>query len=185
MQSLSIQTIKMLDVSPSVRHHGCVVTIGSIRTPEDAAAFARLNEAWISDLFTLEDKDRETLADPWGRYVEPGGDVLIARDGEDRVIGCVALEPAGDGVFELSKMTVAPIARGQGIGRRLMEAAIDRARALGATSLFLGSNRRLVPAVALYESTGFRHVPRERIGDMPYTRADVFMELDLCAASVE
>ena len=108
MRRLSIQTIKMLDVYRPCVDHGAWLTIGSIRTAEDAAAFARLNEEWISDLFTLEDKDRETLADPFGRYVEPGGDVLIARDGEDRVVGCVALEPAGDGVFELSKMTVDP-----------------------------------------------------------------------------
>ena len=156
-----------------------MVTITSMRTAEDAAAFGRLNEEWISSLFALEDKDREPLADPFGHYVEPGGDVLLARDCEDRVIGCVALEPVGEGVFELSKMAVAPAERGRGTGRRLMNAAIDRARALGASSLFLGSNRRLATAVGLYESVGFRHVPREHVGPLPYTRADVFMELPL------
>jgi ribosomal protein S18 acetylase RimI-like enzyme len=60
-----------------------------------------------------------------------------------------------------------------------MNAAIDRARALGASSIFLGSNRSLIPEIALYESVGFRHVPRERIGALPYMRADVFMELPL------
>ena len=78
-------------------------------------------------------------------------------------------------------LAVAPAAQGQGLGRRLLEAAIARARELGATSLFLGSNRRLAPAVHLYEAVGFRHVPRERIGPMPYDRADVFMELELPA----
>jgi putative acetyltransferase len=156
-----------------------VITIDSIATPEDAAAFARLNAEWITAHFTLEAKDRETLADPFGRYVEPGGDVLLARDG-DAVLGCVALEPGGDGrAFELSKMAVAPAAQGHGLGRRLLEAAIERARALGATTLFLGSNRRLAPAVHLYEAVGFQHVPREDIGPMPYDRADVFMRLEL------
>jgi predicted N-acetyltransferase YhbS len=158
---------------------GDVVTIDSMRSAGDAAAFERLNTAWIRTLFALEDKDRETLADPWGHYVEPGGDVLVARDDDGAVVGTVALEPAGDGVFELSKMVVAPERRGLGLGRRLIDAAIERARALGGSSIFLGSNHRLVPAVALYESVGFRHVPRERIGPMPYTRADVFMELPL------
>jgi putative acetyltransferase len=95
------------------------------------------------------------------------------------VIGCVALEPTGDGVFELSKMAVAPDERGRGTGRRLMNAAIERARALGATSLFLGSNHRLEAAVGLYESAGFRHVARDRVGPLPYARADVFMEMEL------
>jgi ribosomal protein S18 acetylase RimI-like enzyme len=150
-----------------------------MRTPEDAAAFARINEEWIRQVFALEDKDRETLADPFGHYVEPGGDVLLARDRDDRIIGCVALEPTGDGIFELSKMAVLPAERGRGTGRRLLDAAIARARALGGSSLFLGSNRRLAPAVGLYESAGFRHVARERIGPLPYSRADVFMELQL------
>jgi predicted N-acetyltransferase YhbS len=156
-----------------------VVTIASMRTAEDAAAFGLLNEEWISSLFTLEAKDGETLGDPFGHYVKPGGDVLLARDCDDRVVGCVALEPAGDGVFELSKMAVSPSERNRGTGRRLMDAAIDRARALGASSLVLGCNGRLASAIGLYESVGFRHVPRERIGPMPYTRADVFMELPL------
>jgi N-acetylglutamate synthase-like GNAT family acetyltransferase len=98
------------------------------------------------------------------------------------VIGCVALEPTGAGVFELSKMAVAPPERGRGIGRLLLQAAIDRARALGASSLFLGSNRRLAAAVRLYEAVGFQHVPREQVGPLPYERADVFMELSLDGA---
>jgi putative acetyltransferase len=155
-----------------------VITIDSIATAADAAAFAALNEAWIVQHFTLEAKDRETLADPFGTYVAPGGDVLLARDG-DRVLGCVALEPGAGGVFELSKMAVDPAAQGQGLGRRLLEAAIARARELGASSLFLGSNTKLAPAVHLYEAVGFHHVPREDIGPMPYDRANVFMRLPL------
>jgi putative acetyltransferase len=177
--SVSIETIKMLDVLLVMRDHRCVVTIDSLRSPEDAAAFHRLNEEWIAAVFAMEAKDRETLADPVGHFIAPGGDVLLARDEDGEVVGSVALQPTGGGVFELSKMAVTPAARGQGIGRALMDAAIARARELGATSLFLGSNHRLVPAVSLYESAGFRHVPREEVGDLPYTRADVFMELAL------
>jgi putative acetyltransferase len=168
-----------LDILIRPGDHGLVVTITSMRTPEDAVAFARLNEEWIRAYFDFEPKDRETIADPFGSYIEPGGDVLLARDEDGSVIGCVALEPTGDGVFELSKMAVAPDERGRGTGRRLMNAAIARARALGAASLFLGSNHRLEAAVGLYESAGFRHVARERIGPLPYERADVFMELPL------
>jgi putative acetyltransferase len=160
-----------------------VIAIDSIRSAADAAAFARLNEAWISQHFSMEDKDRETLGDPFGTYVEPGGDVLVARDADadGAILGCVALEPLRDqpGVFELSKMAVDPAAQGQGLGRRLLEAAIARARALGATALFLGSNAKLAPAVHLYEAVGFTHVPREDIGPMPYDRANVFMRLEL------
>lgn len=147
----------------------------------DARAFRELNEEWISRLFTLEDADRALLDDPDGAIVGRGGQVLIARIGDDRV-GCVAVVPTGDGVFELSKMAVTPRLRNRGAGRRLILAAIDVAARLGATSLFLGSSTRLPSAVHLYESVGFSHVPAERIGPMPYARADVFMELTLPAS---
>ena len=154
------------------------ISIRSLRTDEEAQVFERLNLAWISELFTLEPADRHVLGDPFGSIVEPGGDVLIASS-EDRIVGCAALIPAGEGVFELSKMAVDAAERGRGIGRQLLAAALERARELGATSLFLVSNSRLAPAVGLYESVGFRHVPPDEIGPMHYERADVFMKLQL------
>ena len=154
------------------------ICIRSIRTDEEAQAFERLNLAWISELFAVEPADRHALGDPFGSIVQPGGDVLIASS-EDRIVGCAALIPAGEGVFELSKMAVGGAERGRGIGRKLLTAALERARELGATSLFLVSNSRLASAVALYESVGFRHVPPEDIGPMHYERADVFMKLQL------
>lgn len=94
-------------------------------------------------------------------------------------VGCVALVPLRDGVYELSKMAVSPGLRGLGIGRRLLEYAITHAKVIGAKSLFLGSNNKLRNAVHLYESAGFRQVAPEKVGPMPYTRANVFMELEL------
>ena len=154
------------------------IVIGSMETRADADAFCALNEEWISAYFSMEPADRRTLDDPFGSIVGSGGDVLIARSG-GVAVGCVALMPEGHGVYELSKMAVAPAARNRGIGRKLLEAAIGRARERGASVLFLGSNSRLASAVHLYESVGFEHVPPERIGPMPYERANVFMRMEL------
>lgn len=155
-----------------------VLTITSMQTPEEARAFKNLNEEWIALLFAIEEEDLVILNNPVENIVNKGGDVLIARDG-DSIIGCVALVPNGAGMFELSKMSVTPELRGRGYGRRIIHAAINRARELGATSLFLGSSTKLPNAVHLYESVGFKHVHVEQIGPMPYVRADVFMELEL------
>ncbi|MHB9849046.1 GNAT family N-acetyltransferase [Streptomyces krungchingensis] len=107
-----------------------------------------LNEEWISRLFILEEEDRVVLADPLGRIVGPGGVVLLARaPGTGAVVGCVALLAYPEAVFELAKMAVTPGAQGRGIGRRLIAAAIDRARALGGARLFLGTYSRLSPAI--------------------------------------
>ena len=146
-----------------------------MRSPADAAAFRTLNEAWIGPLFGFEPVDRATLDDPQAAIVAPGGDVLMAVDGE-RAVGCVALLPEGGGVYELTKMAVAESERSRGIGRLLVEAAIARARERGARELVLASNSRLATALALYESVGFRHVPPT---ETAYARADVFMTLAL------
>jgi GNAT superfamily N-acetyltransferase len=154
------------------------IEIRPLRAGEDATAFRTLNEEWISRYFTLEAKDREILGDPEGRILKHGGHILMAWLG-DQAIGCVALIPMGDGVYELSKMAVSPEMRGLGIGRKVLLEAIKLARQIGARSLFLGSNSKLQNAVHLYESVGFRHVPAESIPDMPYVRANVFMDLPL------
>jgi GNAT superfamily N-acetyltransferase len=154
------------------------IVIGPMETQADADAFCALNEEWIHAYFSMEPADRRTLDDPFGSIVDAGGDVLIARSA-GVAVGCVALMPEGHGVYELSKMAVAPAARNRGIGRMLIAAAIERARGRGASSLFLGSNARLESAVHLYESVGFEHVPPEEIGPMPYERANVFMRLAL------
>jgi len=154
------------------------LSITSMITPAEAEAFQTLNEEWISRIFTMEESDRKTLDDPFGAVVDRGGDVLIVRDGEE-IVGCVAIVPGRDGAFELSKMAVTPAARGRGLGRRLVQAAVDRARELGAVTVFLGSSTKLPNAVHLYEAAGFQHVPAEQIQLAPYARADVFMELVL------
>lgn len=152
--------------------------IRSLAAGEDSTAFRTLNEEWITCHFTLEPKDREILGNPESTILSKGGRVYMADLG-GRMVGCVALIPMANGVYELSKMAVAPDARGQGIGRQLLLHAIAEARQIGAASLFLGSSTKLANAVRLYESVGFRHVPRERLPELAYARADVFMEMPL------
>lgn len=154
------------------------IEIRSLAPGDDAAAFRTLNEEWITEYFTLEAKDREILNDPVDSILLKGGHILMAYAAAEAV-GCVALIPMPDGVYELSKMAVSPHLRGRGVGRRLLQHAITQARSIGGKSLFLGSNTRLKNAVHLYESVGFRHVKPESLPPMPYSRADVFMEMPL------
>jgi putative acetyltransferase len=153
------------------------IEIRPLKKGEDATAFRTLNEEWITRYFTLEKMDRETLGDPQ-KILDKGGNIFMVYAG-DQAVGCVALIPIGNGVYELSKMAVSPELRGLGIGRRLLLHAIAESKRIGARSLFLGSNAKLANAVHLYESVGFRHVAPENIPPMPYTRANVFMELPL------
>jgi ribosomal protein S18 acetylase RimI-like enzyme len=55
----------------------------------------------------------------------------------------------------LEELYVAPPLRGEGLGRALLEAAIELARERGATHMDLGTSEDDVAARRLYESAGF------------------------------
>lgn len=142
--------------------------------PRWRADFARLNLEWLERWFTVEPIDRAVLEDPEAHLLADGGQILFAVDEAGRACGTVALKHEGAGVYELTKMAVQPDARGQGLGRALVMAALARFRSLGGRELFLESSSRLSTALALYESVGFEHRPAPRPGSH-YARADVYM----------
>jgi len=142
--------------------------------PRWRADFARLNIEWLERWFVVEPVDREVLSDPETHILASGGKVLFAVDGDDHAVGTVALKHEGDGVYELTKMAVDPGQRGSGIGRQLMQRALEVFGEAGGRELFLESSRQLAPALKLYESVGFVHHPAPRPGSH-YARADVYM----------
>ena len=144
----------------------------------DEDAFRELNGEWIAKYFRLEEHDHVQLSDPERNILRAGGEIVMAVAGEER-IGCCALIFVSPGVFEVAKMAVSERYRGRGVGRKLLEYTIERAKELGAHKLELASNTKLANAVHLYESLGFRHLPPERVEQSPYARANVFMELHL------
>jgi putative acetyltransferase len=150
--------------------------------PGDEVAFRRLNEEWIIRHFTLEPKDLEALKEPARTILEPGGRIFLAFHQGDAV-GCCALLAMKPEEYEVAKMAVTESCQGTGIGRRLLETVIAEARASGAARLYLETNRKLAPAIRLYESLGFRHLPPARITPSRYARANVFMELNLAGCS--
>lgn len=144
--------------------------------PRHADAWRSLNEAWISRHFTIEAKDREVLEDPIGKIIDKGGKIFMAEGDDGEAIGCVALIPMADGGLEVAKMTVTEAARGTGLGRQLMQACIDAAKAAGAPRLYLETNSSLGPALGLYRAMGFTDLEPAMRPPSEYARCDVWME---------
>ncbi len=108
-----------------------------------------------------------------GAYAPPDGRLLLAIDG-DRAAGCVAIRKLGDGICEMKRLYVQPGHRGQGLGRRLAEAVIAEARAIGYRKMRLDSLTSLTEAAGLYRSLRFVEIPPYRYNPLPDA---VFMEL--------
>ncbi|MCF7547702.1 GNAT family N-acetyltransferase [Pseudonocardia sp. WMMC193] len=110
---------------------------------------------------------------------------LIALGGPEDLDGVVFLQPGGGPVVEhratVLRLMVHPQRQGRGLGRLLLAAAVDRARALGLTQLLL-SARGGTGLPAFYRHLGWTEVgrfPRAlRLGPADW-RDEHWFQLDL------
>ena len=144
--------------------------------PELSDAFKALNQWWIESYFVMEKSDFEILDHPQD-IIDDGGVILFALL-DDNPVGVCALikSKVEDYDFELAKMGVHPDWHGQGIGQMLGEACLERAKALGAQTVFLESNTKLEAAMLLYTKLGFKKIPSF---PTPYDRCDIQMLIRL------
>ncbi len=121
----------------------------------------------------MEMIDHEILSNPQTKIIDKGGFVLLARL-DNNIIGTAALIANTNNQLELSKMAVDPKFQNLGVGKKLAKAAIEQYRATDFECLFLESNRKLLPALNLYQSLGF--VEQEPpFKQSHYSRADIYM----------
>ena len=140
--------------------------------------FYELNRKWIEQYWELEPHDIEVLENPEKYILEKGGHIFVALY-NGFPVGVCALSPMPNESgydFELAKLAVNNSIQRKGIGRRLCEAVINKARELGGEKLFLESNTRLKPAIALYRKLGFKELPEYHPA---YARGNIQMELSL------
>jgi ribosomal protein S18 acetylase RimI-like enzyme len=142
--------------------------------PEHQSSFEKLNRAWIEKYFWMEPIDYEVLGKPEEHIIGKGGFIFMARYNNE-IAGTVALKFVNERVYEFTKMAVDERFQGLKIGKRLAEAAIEKAKQNKADKIILYSNTKLIPAIELYKKLGFREVPV----DGPYKRSDIKMELTL------
>jgi DNA-binding MarR family transcriptional regulator/predicted GNAT family N-acyltransferase len=140
-------------------------------------AFKALNEEWIATYFKMEEADYKALDNPETYILNNGGYILVALYNEEPVGVCALLKMHNDEFdFELAKMAVSPKVHGKNIGWLLGRAIIEKAKAAGASNLYLESNTILKPAINLYHKLGFVKVPGRAT---PYERCNIQMALKL------
>ena len=140
---------------------------------EHKEAIKRLNIEWLNKYFKVEPRDELVLSNPIGEIIDKGGKIYFAQY-QHEIVGTVSLLKIDQTTFELSKMAITEKVQGLGIGRQLMKYCIEEAQKMGIQKLILYSNRKLKPAIHLYESFGFKEIPVE---SGVYERADIKMEL--------
>jgi pyrroline-5-carboxylate reductase len=119
-----------------------------------------LRPAASDDLWRIADLLAEYARRGWVRrrslgelYRDLGG-FIVAVDAEDVVIGCVAMRVHSPALMEIASLAVDESHHGQGVGRRLVEAALLRAHTRGARRVFAFTHRE-----RLFEQLGFTPAP--------------------------
>lgn len=129
----------------------------TIRPPSEAErdVFGGIWIPWLKETIGIdpEPEDLQAMADPLAYYGTSGGVALLAiLDGAP--VGTVAIKGLGSAGFEFCKLVVQDQARGQGVGRALVEACLNFCAARSA-NLWLQSFNKLEVALALYRQIGF------------------------------
>ncbi|WP_372594751.1 N-acetyltransferase family protein [Actinotalea sp.] len=101
----------------------------------------------------------------WGRVVsesEPG-DLLVAHAAApEQLLGVARTAPVVAGTGHLASLYVRPQAQGMGVGRLLMDAALERLERSGARSATLWVFRDNAPSLAFYRHLGWEPDGEER-----------------------
>ena len=94
-------------------------------------------------------KDIETM------YIRAGGMFEVIEDKSGRLLGTYGLFPLNDNTCELRKMYFLPEIRGLGLGKEVLERAVNHARRLGFGLIELETISVLERAIRLYTHFGF------------------------------
>lgn len=141
----------------------------------------------IKKVMTEFNADPKTtvLGDPsintmFENYQEPRAAYYVVEDNGTIFGGCGIrqLDGGPKNICELQRMFLLPEARGKGFGKKLIDLCISKAKEFSYTRIYLESLGQMDSAIALYEKSGFKKIPKS-LGNTGHGGCDVFMVLDI------
>lgn len=140
--------------------HATTLTLRPIEK-KDNAAMAQIIRQVMTEFgcvgpgYSIEDAEVDEM---YQNYNRPGHIYLVIEKG-GKIIGgggIGTLVGQNESICELKKMYFYPEARGQGMGRKMVETLLEKAKNLGYQQCYLETVARMESANKLYEKTGFK-----------------------------
>lgn len=158
------------------------IQIRHVLEPGDLGMVIHLHGVLYAREYGLDTTFEPYVAKPLAEFAMSGeGRLWIAAEG-GHVVGSVAMVDAPDGAGQLRWFLLTPEVRGRGLGRRLLETALDYARERHFARVFLWTFAGLGDALRLYERAGFK-VTETKTGPVwGAERTEVRMEMSLTGA---
>jgi GNAT superfamily N-acetyltransferase len=135
-----------------------VVSYRNVMVPGDLGEIVRLHGVIYEKEYGLDNTFEAYVAGPLSEFVinsdEKRERIWVVEDG-GRVAGCIAIVKNADDAAQLRWFILTPETRGKGVGKRLMEEAVNFSRAAGYRRIILWTFSELETAIALYRRWGF------------------------------
>jgi putative acetyltransferase len=109
-------------------------------------------------------------------FQEPGSIYFVAEQ-EGKILGGAGIYPSEglpQGTCELVKMYLKPEARGQGVGRTLIDKCLEFAKGFGYIQVYIETMPELKKAVTVYKKYGFEFLEGP-LGNTGHFGCDVWM----------
>jgi len=144
--------------------------------PDDNATVAHIIRTVMTEFgcvgegYSINDPEVDDMA---GAYAKTGS-VFLVLEIEGEIVGCGGIAPLAGGdatTCELRKMYFLPEARGKGLGRKLLDLCLTKARQLGYEKCYLETVARMDKANRLYQQAGFQ-VLDTPLGDTGHCSCD-------------
>ncbi len=129
--------------------------------------FGKVNESMNPDLFDIEET-----------YIAQDA-VFIVVEHQGDVIGCGALihEEGSNETARIVRVSVRAKYQGHGLGHKISELLIERARKKGYKEILVETNSDWESALKLYQSLGFQEYSRTNVPEYGYTEVNMFLDL--------
>ena len=157
-------------------------------TPDDDPAIAEIIRAVMTEFgcvgegFAINDPEVHAMSEAYDLQATQLAEYYVVDD-DGTVLGGGGFAPLAGGdpnTCELRKMYLLPASRGAGLGRKLLEHLLDRARAAGYRRCYLETMVTMHRARALYETFGFSPLARP-CGDTGHFGCNAWYAMDLKA----
>ena len=87
-------------------------------------------------------------------YAKPSGGIILVKE-QDEIIGCIGIRKISDHAGELKRMYIKPGHQNKGIGKILLEKALQLAKECNYSVVKLDTLKYMQPAIHLYKQAGF------------------------------
>jgi N-acetylglutamate synthase-like GNAT family acetyltransferase len=136
------------------------ITLRTSLRPGDLGQIVSLHGTLYAREYGFDATFEAYVAGPLAEFVRSGSERerLWIAEQDGRLVGCIAIVLTSAETAQLRWFLVDPVTRGAGLGKRLLQEAIDFSRGCGYRGIILWTVSTLAAAAHLYRWAGFQKV---------------------------